>query len=190
MITPRHKRFVAEYLANGLNATQAAIAAGYSRSRAEITGSELVRNRKVAAEIAKQTEKVIAKLEITAEKVLEELARVGFANMLDYMQVAEDGRSFDLDFSKLARDQAAAIQEITVDTTGGAGDGERRKVLRTKFRLGDKRGSLELLGKYLKLFTDKVEASGANGGPIEQAITVRFVHPGDSGAEKSNAFGV
>lgn len=178
-MTPKQRLFVAEYLANGLNATRAAAAAGYSKKTADVQGVRLLGNVQVAAEIAKQTEKVLEKLEIKADRVIQELAKTAFANMLDYMQVSEDGRSFDLDFSKLNRDQAAAIQEIVVDTTGGAGDGERRKVLRTRFKLGDKRGSLELLGKYLKLFTDKVEASGPDGEPITQAIEVRFVKAED-----------
>ena len=50
-LTPKQELFVSTYLANGGNATRAAIAAGYSESRAEVTGSELLKNRKVAEAI-------------------------------------------------------------------------------------------------------------------------------------------
>jgi phage terminase small subunit len=86
---------------------------------------------------------------------------MGFANMKDFMTVDAKGQLADFDYAKLTRDHAAAIQEITVDTTGGAGDGERKLVLRTKFKLAPKRESLELLGKHLRLFTDKLEVSGS-----------------------------
>lgn len=175
-LTKKQQIFVAEYLTD-LNATKAAISAGYSAKSAESQGAQLLRNPKVSQVIEKKSAKRLEKLEITAEKVLKELALIGFANMTDYMAVSKDGKSFDVDFSKLTRDQAAAIQEITVDATGGANDGERRLVLRNRFKLGDKRGSLELLGKHLKLFTDKVENLGPNGGPIEENITVTFVRP-------------
>jgi phage terminase small subunit len=177
-LTPKQTRFVAEYLANGSNATKAAISAGYSSNTAESQGSRLLSNVKVAAELDKKTAKALDKLEITAERVLRELALMGFSNMLDYMSI-EDGKLHEFDYSKLTRDQAAAIQEITVDTAGGSGDGERKLVLRTRFKLGDKRGSLELLGKHLKLFTDKVEQSGPDGGPIQTSIAVRFVEADD-----------
>lgn len=175
-LTPKQKLFVAEYLANGLNATKAAISAGYSKSSAEVEGSRLLRNAKVAAEVAKKTQKRFEKLEVTADKVIQELAKMGFANMLDYMTI-ENGRLVEFDYNSLTRDQAAAIQEITMDMTGGAGDGERKPVLRTRFKLGDKRGSLELLGKHLKLFTDKTELSGPDGAAIQENITVTFVRP-------------
>ncbi len=158
-MTGKQKLFVAEYLTD-LNATRAAIAAGYGPAVtvAAVAGSKLLRNGKVVAEIAKVQQKRLGKLEITAEKVLQELALMGFANMIDYMTI-EDGKLAEFDYSKLTREQAAAIQEITMDTTGGSGDGERKLVLRTKFKLGDKRGSLELLGKHLKLFTERIEHS-------------------------------
>lgn len=158
-LTPKMTMFVAEYLANGLDAKKAAIAAGYSAKTAESQGCQLLKHPKVSAEIAKVHGKRLAKLDITAEKVLQELALMGFANMQDYLAIDEQGRLTEFDYSKLTREQAAAIQEITVDTTGGAGDGERKLVLRTKMKLAPKRDSLELLGKHLKLFTDRVEIS-------------------------------
>jgi phage terminase small subunit len=76
-----------------------------------------------------------------------------------YVRPADNG-NFDLNLDDVSLDDWAAVQEITVDATGGKGDGERRKVLRTKFKLADKRGSLELLGSHLKLFTEKIEITG------------------------------
>lgn len=175
-LTPKQTRFVAEYLANGLNGSKAAISAGYAKKSASVEATRLLANASISAEISKKTLKVMDKLEVTAERVLRELALMGFSNMLDYMTI-EDGKLHEFDYSKLTRDQAAAIQEITMDTAGGSGDGERKLVLRTRFKLGDKRGSLELLGKHLKLFTDKTELTGVDGGPIQENITVTFVRP-------------
>lgn len=96
-------------------------------------------------------------------EVLQELERLAFANMLDYMTVTESGEAF-VDLSKLTREQAAAIQEIKVDeAAGGAGDGKREKVQRTTFKLSDKTKNLELLGRFHKLWTDKVEVSASDG---------------------------
>jgi hypothetical protein len=54
----------------------------------------------------------------------------------------------------------ACISEITEDTTGGSGDGERRAVLRTKVKFWDKTRGLEMLGRHLKLYTDIVRHEG------------------------------
>lgn len=161
-LTPKQGLFVAEYLANGLNAKQAAISAGYSERSAEVEGCRLLGNAKVAAELKRKQGPRLKKLEITAERVLQELALMGFSNMLDYMAVNPEGGA-DIDLSKLTREQAAAIQEITVDMTGGSGDGERKLVPRMKFKLANKKDSLELLGKHLKLFVDRMEVSGSIG---------------------------
>lgn len=161
-LTPKQTLFVAKYLANGLNATKAAISAGYAKKNADTQGARLLVNVKVAEAIAAKQGPRLEKLEITAERVLRELALLGFSNMLDYMTVNEDGFA-DINLKALTRDQAAAIQEISVDMTGGSGDGKRELVPRMKFKLANKRDSLELLGKNLKLFTDKVEFSGSVG---------------------------
>lgn len=161
-LTPKQSIFVAEYLANGLNATRAAISAGYSEKTAQEQSSCLLSNPIVAKVIADKQRPRLQKLEITADRVIRELALLGFSNMSDYMNIGSDGQP-SLDLSGLTRDQAAAIQEIRVDMTGGAGDGERKLVPRTTFKLANKRDSLELLGKHLKLFTEKIELSGSLG---------------------------
>jgi phage terminase small subunit len=99
------------------------------------------------------------KLDLTTDKVLEELMRLGFANLADYLVVQSDGSAV-VDLSELTRDQAAAISEITVDEyLDGKGE-DAREVKRTKIKLVDKGQNLERLGRYLKLFTDRVEVSG------------------------------
>lgn len=160
-LTPKQKLFVAEYLANGLNATKAAISAGYSEQTAYSIGQENLNKPEVMEALKKKQAPRLAKLEITAERVLNELALLGFSNMQDYMAFDGDGRLCEFDYSTMSREQTAAIQEITIDTNGGAGDGERKQVLRTKFKLAPKREALELLGKHLKLFTEKLEVTGS-----------------------------
>jgi phage terminase small subunit len=71
-LTPKQQRFVAEYLID-LNATQAAIRAGYSEKTAEQIGYQLLQKTSVAATIAKGQEKRAGKLELTAEKVLADI---------------------------------------------------------------------------------------------------------------------
>jgi len=160
-LTPKQELFVAHYLANGLNATKAAESAGYSKQTAYSIGQENLTKPEVQKAIEKKHLPRLARLEITAERVLNELAMMGFANMGDYFAFDSEGRLQEFDYSQMTREQTAAIQEITVDTAGGVGDGERKLVLRTKFKLAPKRESLELLGKHLRLFTDKLEVSGS-----------------------------
>jgi phage terminase small subunit len=160
-LTPKQAMFVREYLID-LNATKAAERAGYSKRTANAQGSRLLANVSVAAAISAKSQKRAEKLEITADRVLNELALLGFSNMMDFLNVSEGG-AVTVDLSKLTRDQAAAIQEVTVEEyverTGPEAE-DVEKVKRTKFKLSDKRGSLELLGRYLKLFTDRVELDG------------------------------
>jgi phage terminase small subunit len=156
----RWKLFAHKYVID-LNGSRAAIAAGYSENGAHVVASRLLRNAKVSKLIDDLTAERAKKLGLTADRVLEELSRMAFSNMLDYVTV-KDGDAY-VDLSKLTREQASAIQEITVDEyTEGRGE-QARQVKRTRFKLADKRGSLELIGKHLKIFTDKVEHSGQIG---------------------------
>ena len=154
--------FAREYVID-LNGTRAAIAAGYAESGAGVEASRLLKNPNVQRKIKELQSARASKIGLKAEQVAEELQRLAFSNMLDYMEIDEDGQPRGLDLSKLTRDQAAAIQEISEDTTGGSGDGERKLVIRRRFKLADKRGSLELLGRHLGMFQDNVKITGLEG---------------------------
>ncbi len=164
-LNAKQKRFVAEYLID-LNATQAAIRSGYSRRTAGSVGNENLQKPEIASAVAEGQAKLAVKAEITAERVIAELAKIGFANMADYMRVGANGDPV-LDFSKLSRDQSAALVECTVeDFVDGRGE-DARDVRRVKFRLADKRAALVDLGKHLGLFKERVEVTGKDGGAIE-----------------------
>lgn len=99
------------------------------------------------------------RLKITKENVLEELAKLGFANFSDFVVLQSDG-SPQFDLSGLSRDQMAGIAEMTIDTYvigKSEPENEGREVRSVKVKLAPKLGALEAIGKHLKLFTDVVE---------------------------------
>ncbi len=108
----RHEIFAREYVKD-LNGTRAAIAAGYAKTTARATASRLLTKSNIQGLVASLTKKHTDKLDLDAEKVLTELSKRAFSNFLDYVRITEDGDAV-VDLSKLTRDQAAAIHEITV----------------------------------------------------------------------------
>lgn len=154
-LNEKQKRFAAEYIID-LNGTQAAIRAGYAENSAAEQASDLLRNPNIAELIQKAMDKRAVRTQVTADRVLSELARLAFSNMEDFI----DPETGSPKFKDLTRDQWASVQEITEDATGGSNDGERRLVLRRKFKLADKGQNLERIGRHLQLFTDKLAVSG------------------------------
>jgi len=157
----RQELFAQEYVID-LNGARAARAVGIAEAGSRVWASRILTKPNVQRRITELQAKRASKLEIKAEHVADELRKLAFANMQDYMRVNADGWP-ELDLSTLTRDQAAAIKEFSEDATGGQGDGERRLVLRRRFKLGDKRGSLELLGRHLGMFKDNVNVTGLEG---------------------------
>jgi phage terminase small subunit len=163
-LTPKQERFVAEYLID-LNATQAAIRAGYSADTANQQGPRLLVNVGIKAAIDAAMVKRAAKHDVTVDRIVSELAKLGFANMADYMVVGDDGLP-RLNWSALSRDQAAALTEVTVEQVGDVkvgqlGDEEViAPVHKVKFKLADKRGALVDLGRHLNMFVERHEHSG------------------------------
>lgn len=162
-LTPKQQQFVREYLID-LNGAAAYRRAGYASKNPDVDAAKLLVKPSISAAIQRAQFARARRTEITADLVLRELAKLGLANMLDYLQITPDGLC-RVDLSQVSHEQFAAIQELTVEeSTEGAVDNSYR-VRRVKLKLADKKGPLELLGKHLGLFT-RVEITGANGGPI------------------------
>ena len=163
-LTGKQSLFVQHYLLDP-NATKAALAAGYSKRTAHSTGSENLKKPAIREAIEAGQAKVSVKLEITQELIAQELAKLALVNMEDFIRIGADGDPY-IDLSELTRDQAAAINEITVDDyVEGRGD-EARDVKKVKFKLHDKRASLMDLAKLLGLVVTKHEVTGKDGGPL------------------------
>jgi phage terminase small subunit len=96
--------------------------------------------------------------QLSAESVLGELMRLGFANMHDYLDFKEGTPRVDL--SRLTRDQACAIAEVNVTTRQERG--KDAAVTQVRFKLADKRQALVELGKHLGLFKERPELPEAD----------------------------
>jgi phage terminase small subunit len=146
-LNSRQSRFVEEYLVD-LNGKQAAIRCGYSKATAEAQASRLLRNVQVRVALEDAMRARSRRTEVTAGRVLNELAKIAFSNMRDYWP--SPGEGFDL--LRLDEDRTAAIKEITIDEKV-----DRAGVLhrRTHLKLHDKLGALTSLARHLGFFTDR-----------------------------------
>lgn len=180
-LNDRQKRFCDEYLID-LNATQAAIRAGYSEKTAEQTASRLLTNVKVQEYIEKRKKDRIERTEITQDDVLKELAIIAFSTATDYAEVIEKDLMVEVD-GKLIPALDAAGQPIKYKTvepilTEKLTE-EQKKALSVvksgKFGIEikpyDKTKALELLGKHLGLFEDRVHLSGEVNNPMANLTT-------------------
>lgn len=152
-LTNKQRAFVREYLTD-LNATQAAVRAGYSEKTARAVGHENLTKPHIATEIQEAMHERAERTNITADRVLRELAKLAFSNLLDFFRLTCEGEPA-VDLSNVTPEQAAALTELTVeDFKDGRGD-EARDVRRVKIKMADKRQALELLGRHLGLFDAK-----------------------------------
>jgi phage terminase small subunit len=150
MLNDKQIRFCEEYIID-LNATQAAIRAKYSKRTAEAQGSRLLRNVKVQEYLQKKKEKIAAKLEISQERTMLEIARVAFQDVRKFYDA--EGRLIPI--HELSDDAAAAIAGFEVDELFEFEDGHKNKIgLLKKIKRYDKTKALEMLAKHFKIYTD------------------------------------
>ena len=147
-MTKKQKRFIEEYLID-LNATQAAIRAGYSSDTAYSIGNENMKKPEIKACIDKAMAERSRRTGVNADRVLMELAKVAFVNASDVI----DADTATVKADALPED-TAAIQSVKVKTFGE--DGLEREI-----KMADKLKALELLGKHLGMFKDKVVLYGS-----------------------------
>lgn len=142
-LTEKQKRFVQEYLVD-LNATAAARRAGYSEKTADRIGPELLGKTCVSEAVKKAMEKRQNRVEITQDRVLQELASIAFAKGTDYSNIIA-GCVVVNDTEELTEQQKAAIVGIKQTKEG------------VEIKLADKYKALELLAKHLGLLTERPE---------------------------------
>ena len=161
ILTPKQEAFAQAYVETG-NASEA-YRRGYNAEKMSdnalhVAASRALSNAKVRLRVDALRAEVAKRHDITIDKIVRELALIGFSNMLDYISVQE-GDAF-VDLSKLTREQAAAIGEVTSETyLEGKGE-DAKTVKRTKFKLSDKRSALVDLGKHLGMFPQQVNVTG------------------------------
>ncbi len=149
-LTPKQKTFCDEYLID-LNATQAAIRAGYSSDSAKEIGCENLTKPNIRAYIDKEIANRSKRTGINQDRVIRELARIAFVNANDVINMDEATLKADA-----SEDDTATIASVKVKTIPTKeGEGVEREI-----RLADKLKALELLGKHLGMFKDKLEIEG------------------------------
>jgi phage terminase small subunit len=154
----RRTRFVKEYLIDQ-NATRAAKAAGYSEKTAHVQGHRLLSNVKIRAEIDKGNTRANAKLDLTVERIKEEIARLAYYDPQAFYN--ENGTAKPI--HEIDEDNRRAICGFeTAELFTGSGEDRATAGYIKKFKLADKPRALELAARHLKMLTDKVELSAGD----------------------------
>jgi len=146
-LTAKQQRFCDEYLID-LNATQAAIRAGYSVKTANEQGSQLLAKLSIQEVIGKEMAERSRRTGINQDRVVLELAKLAFVNIADVIDL-EDATVRQ----SATDDDLACIQSIKIKPSEF---GEEREI-----KLYDKKASLELLGKHLGMFKDNMNLNVA-----------------------------
>ena len=145
-LTDKQKKFVEEYLLD-LNATQACIRAGYSSKRASEIGYQLLQKTTVSEAISEALAERSRRTGINQDRVIQELARIAFVKITDVVDANGEIKRNASD------DDLACIESYKVEDSDSInGSSSKREV-----KLASKLRALELLGKHLGMFTDKVD---------------------------------
>ena len=169
-LSERADRFCLEYVKD-LNATRAALRAGYSRKTAASQAYRLLRNVGVRRRLKKLIDRRAQHSMVKAEDVLEELRRLGFSSAADFATFGPKGVRLK-ESSKLTAEQLAAVAEVgEVQGPGG------RRNIRLKFY--DKLGALRLLGEHLGVFKREL----FDGGTLQVQLKIVKSYEGDKKSE-------
>jgi phage terminase small subunit len=143
-LTPKQRIFVAEYMID-LNATQAAIRAGYSEDSAKQIGTENLAKPAIVEAIENRMEDRAKRTEVTADRIINETAKLAFFNAKNLFN--DDGSPKAI--HEIDDDTAAAISGIEVVTVGNADLGFGQI---TKYKVSDKNSALDKLYKHRGLY--------------------------------------
>lgn len=145
----RHE-LMAQELAKGAAQGTAYRLAGFKPNAK--SANRLANSDKIKKRVKELIDVAVVATGVDVQRVVSEMEKLAFSNMLDFMRINDDGQPV-LDFSRMTREQAAAIAEITTDEITNPRTGEITR--RTKFKLADKKTSLDSLGRHLGMFIDR-----------------------------------
>ena len=173
-LAPRRALFVQEFLVD-LNGTKAASRCGWADpSQAAYL---LLRDPVVVAAIEVEKARRLTRVSITQDQVLDEMALLALSRIDHY--IVDDEGTVQLAAGAPAN-AMAAVQSIDKKTTVRTDkEGNTTITYDVKIKLWDKPTPLRLMGRHVGLFADKVEHTGANGGPIETVTRIerRIIDP-------------
>lgn len=184
-LTEKQKTFVNEYLVD-LNATRAYKVAYPNVKKddtAAVNGNRLLRNAKVKEYLNERMKEREKRTEITQDKVLEELAAIAFSNGSKYAKVIEE-TVYDENGEVLLDSDGNIVKQKVVDLvlTDELSETDKKAIASIKkgrngieISTCDKVRALELLGKHLGMFKEKVEVSGNINNPYEELTTEQLL---------------
>lgn len=180
-LNDKQKRFCNEYLID-LNATQAAIRAGYSAKYANKNAHKILDKPEIKEYLDKKMKDREQRTEITQDKVVNELAAIAFSNASDFFKIIDKtvtvGGSIVLDDEGNPR----TYKDVEFVNTDKLSEANKKVISSIKqgsngleIKLNDKLKALELLGKHLGMFKDKLELSGNVNNPYEGLTTEQLL---------------
>lgn len=170
-LTEKQRLFVDEYLID-LNATQAAIRAGYSKKTAGQIGDENLKKPQIANAIQEAQAKRSERVQVDADYVLARLVEIDRMDVLDIMTDAMSLKPLS-EWPKVWRQYLTGFD--LAELFGGSGDDRAATGVLKKIKWPDKVKNLELLGKHVSVqaFREQVGHGRPTGGPIELATLTK-----------------
>tara|TARA_R110002110_G_scaffold415835_1_gene657216 strand:+ start:31046 stop:31588 length:543 start_codon:yes stop_codon:yes gene_type:complete len=174
-LTPKQERFCLEYLID-LNATQAAIRAGYSKTTAKEVGYENLTKPHIQARISEAREKRAERTQIDADYVLQRLVEIDRMDFADIF--SDDGASLKpvTEWPKVWRQYLSGFDFSEI--FAGVGDDRQVAGVLKKIKWPDKVKNLELLGKHVTVGAFKETIDHNHKGEV-RTITRRIVDAAD-----------
>ena len=157
---PKRERFCQEYIID-LNATKAAERSKYSKRTANEQGARLLANVSVQNRIAELKEERAMRTQVTQDRIGEELKLLAFSDFRDYGEVVGElgiDRLKLKTFDQIGEGKTRAIQSITERIS--------EKNVQLSFKLHGKLPAIELLGRHIGMFVERMALTGEDGGPI------------------------
>ncbi len=158
-LTAKRARFVEEYLVD-LNAAAAARRAGYTTKRSEVIGYYLLTNADIQSAISTAQKARSARTGVTQDRVVQELARIAFADPRRVMTWGPDGVTLH-DSRELTDAEAALVAEVSQTVTEAGGS--------IKLKLNDKLAALDKLARHVGLYQEREDREIVIANPRGQS---------------------